>query len=323
MLRALALILLPAALFAAAAGARAHAFLDRAEPRVGSTVRTAPAEVKLWFTERLEPAFSSVQVVNEAGQRVDRADGAVDPSSPALLRTTLVPLSPGRYQVIWRVVSVDTHVIAGELATHGVRATPDEVQRAEWRARVRLDEEVFARAPGAVSTESRSSAARYVRLILEALGVIDEAVIDALTEWRRSYNAPAGLFNVADPLAEPALRLARGRGLGVGVISNSNGTIRAILRTLGLLPYLDFVLDSAEVGVEKPDPRIFDLALAEARVAAREAAYVGDLYSVDVHGARAAGLDAVLLDPAGLWGERDCSKAPDVLAAVRLILDSR
>src|SRR5437764_265537 len=139
---------------------------------------------------------------------------------------------------------------AAEVATHGVRAAPDEVQRAEWRARVRLDEEVFARAPGAVSTESRSSAARYVRLILEALGVIDEAVIDALTEWRRSYNAPAGLFNVADPLAEPALMLARGRGLGVGVISNSNGTIRAILRTLGLLPYLDFVLDSAEVGVE-------------------------------------------------------------------------
>ena len=116
MLRALALLLLPAALFAAAAGARAHAFLDRAEPRVGSTLRTAPAEVKLWFTERLEPAFSSVQVVNEAGQRVDRADGAVDPSNSALLRTTLVPLSPGRYQVIWRVVSVDTHVTAGDFA---------------------------------------------------------------------------------------------------------------------------------------------------------------------------------------------------------------
>src|SRR2546422_3723368 len=93
--------------------------------------------------------------------------------------------------------------IAVELAAHGVRATPDEVQRAEWRARVRLDEEVFARSPGAASTESRSSAARYIRLILEALGVTDEAVIYALAEWRRSYNAPAGLFDVADPVAEP------------------------------------------------------------------------------------------------------------------------
>src|SRR5881628_1126930 len=70
------------------------------------------------------------------------------------------------------LVRMNYAAIAAELATHGVRATPDEVQRAEWRARVRLDEEVFARAPGAVSTESRSSAARYVRLILEALGVI-------------------------------------------------------------------------------------------------------------------------------------------------------
>src|SRR5207247_9448275 len=119
--------------------------------------------------------------------------------------------------------------IAAELATHGVRATPDEVQRAEWRARVRLDEEVFARAPGAVSTESRSSAARYVRLILEALGVIDEAVIDALTEWPRPYNAPAGLFTVAGPLAEPPLRLARGRGRGLRVSPDANGRDRATL----------------------------------------------------------------------------------------------
>lgn len=111
-----ALLLVSAALLAVATGAGAHAFLDRAEPRVGSTVRTAPTDVKLWFTERLEPAFSRVEVVNEAGQRVDRADGAVDPSNPALLRASLIPLSPGRYTVIWRVVSVDTHVTEGDFA---------------------------------------------------------------------------------------------------------------------------------------------------------------------------------------------------------------
>ena len=117
MLRARAtLLLLPAALLFGVAGARAHAVFDRAEPRVGSTVRTAPADVKLWFTERLEPAFSRVQVVNEAGERVDRADGAVDPSDPRLLRTTLVPLAPGRYRVLWRVVSVDSHVTEGDFA---------------------------------------------------------------------------------------------------------------------------------------------------------------------------------------------------------------
>src|SRR5207253_2735524 len=241
MLRARAtLLLLPAALLFGVAGARAHAVLDRAEPRVGSTVRTAPADVKLWFTERLEPAFSRVQVVNEAGERVDRA----------------VFFDAGN-----TLVRMNYAAIAVELAAHGVRATPDEVQGAEWRARVRLDDEVFAPASGAASTESGSSAGRYVRLILEALGVTDEAVAEAMAEWRRAYNAPAGLFTVADPSAEPALELARARGLTAGVIRNSNGTIRATLRTLGLLPSLDFVLDSAEVGVEEPDPRILRLAL--------------------------------------------------------------
>ena len=95
------------------AGARAHAFLDRAEPRVGSTVRAAPTQVRLWFTERLEPAFSRVQVVSERGERVDRADAGVDPDNGALLRVSLAPIPPGRYKVIWRVVSMDTHVTEG------------------------------------------------------------------------------------------------------------------------------------------------------------------------------------------------------------------
>jgi hypothetical protein len=91
----------------------AHAFLERADPRVGSTVRTSPNQVRLWFTEQLEPAFSSVQVVNEGGQRVDKGDSQVDPASPKQLRISLTSLSPGTYKVIWRVLSVDTHVTEG------------------------------------------------------------------------------------------------------------------------------------------------------------------------------------------------------------------
>ena len=211
-------------------------------------------------------------------------------------------------------------VIAAELARHGVGATPGAVQRAEWRARVRLDDEVLARPAPGVSTESGSTAGRYVRYLLEALGVTDEAVVNALAEWRRTYNPPVGLWNTPDPHAGPALRLARERGLRAAVISNSNGSARSILETLGLSPYLDFVLDSFEVGVEKPDPRIFGLAIARAGVDPSQAVYVGDLYTVDVRGARAVGMDAILLDPGGDWGPRDCVTAPDALAAVRLIL---
>ena len=102
-----------AVVLAIAGTAAGHAFLDRAEPRVGGRVRTPPAQVMLWFTERLEPAYSRVQVVNQAGQRVDRHDGAVG-GDGRQLRASLTPLPPGTYRVVWRVLSVDTHVTEGD-----------------------------------------------------------------------------------------------------------------------------------------------------------------------------------------------------------------
>lgn len=97
-----------------AAVASAHAFLERADPRVGSKVRTPPAQVKIWFTENLEPAFSSVQVVNEAGGRIDKGDSQVDSSNLSLLRISLPPLTLGTYKVIWRVLSIDGHITEGD-----------------------------------------------------------------------------------------------------------------------------------------------------------------------------------------------------------------
>ena len=91
-----------------------HAFLERAEPRVGSTVRSAPAQVRAWFTQRLEPAFSTLEVVNERGDRVDQGPTRVDAANPAVLQVVLKPLGPGTYRVRWRVLSVDTHVTEGD-----------------------------------------------------------------------------------------------------------------------------------------------------------------------------------------------------------------
>ncbi|HEU4368243.1 MAG TPA: HAD-IA family hydrolase [Methylomirabilota bacterium] len=147
--------------------------------------------------------------------------------------------------------------------------------------------ELFA--PARISTESAASADRYVSLMLEELGVADVEVARAIAAWRRAYNLPVGVWGRADPDAGAALALARTAGLRAAVISNSNGAIRAILDGLGLTRHLDFVLDSSEVGVEKPDPRIFRSALERAGVRPEEAVYVGDLYSVDVLGAGTAG----------------------------------
>ena len=219
------------------------------------------------------------------------------------------------------LIRMDYAAIAAELERHGARVTPGALQRAEWSARVRLDTELFA-PEGVFSTESRDTTERYTRYVLERVGIIDPALIAAMTDWRRRYNAPVGLWTVGEPEAATALALVRDAGCVAGVVSNSNGTIRRILERLDLARWLDFVLDSQEEGLEKPDPRLFQRALARAGVKADEAAYIGDLYSVDVVGARRVGIRAVLMDPGGCWGARDCEAAPTVLDAVRLLLEA-
>jgi HAD superfamily hydrolase (TIGR01509 family) len=114
------------------------------------------------------------------------------------------------------------------------------------------------------------------------------------------------LWSSVDAQTRQALAEFSSLGLRMAVVSNSDGTVEAGMRALGLRDFFDVVIDSAVVGHEKPDPKIFQFALQEMRVDASRAIYVGDLYSVDVVGARAAGIHPVLLDPHGDWGEIDC-----------------
>ena len=113
-LKALGAAVALAALLLWAGVAWSHAFLERAEPRVGSTVKSPPSQVRAWFTQSLEPAFSTLEVVNERGERVDQGPTKADAANPALLKVPLKPLGPGTYRVKWRVLSVDTHVTEGD-----------------------------------------------------------------------------------------------------------------------------------------------------------------------------------------------------------------
>jgi hypothetical protein len=106
---------LTASLFPATA-AFAHAMLDHASPLVGSTVATAPREVVLWFTEKLEPAFSSIEVHNAQGVAVQNGKAQLDRNDRTQLRVSLKTLPPGTYKVIWRVLSVDTHRTQGDFS---------------------------------------------------------------------------------------------------------------------------------------------------------------------------------------------------------------
>ena len=99
----------------------AHAFLKDANPGVGSTVQTSPSEVQIRFTENIEPAVSSIQVFDASGKEVDKRDLHLDGSDHALVHISLRQLGAGSYKVVWRVVSVDTHVTNGNFTFRVVR----------------------------------------------------------------------------------------------------------------------------------------------------------------------------------------------------------
>ena len=113
MRKALALLALCSIAFAAAP-AGAHGLLDRSQPAAGATVAASPGQVLLWFTEKIEPAFSAVQVRDASGARVDQGDAQGDPSDPTALRVAIGKLAPGTYSVHWKVLTADTHTTEGE-----------------------------------------------------------------------------------------------------------------------------------------------------------------------------------------------------------------
>ena len=124
---------------------------------------------------------------------------------------------------------------------------------------------------------------------------------DLLLAMHREYH----LWAAHDEATVQALTRLRDAGFRMAVISNSDGRAASTLEINGLLPFFEFVIDSGEVGFEKPDPRIFELALTRLGVAPADAPYVGDLYEVDVLGARAAGMPAVLVDADGAHAQVD------------------
>ena len=214
------------------------------------------------------------------------------------------------------VILINYPVVTGALAAEGFDVEDARVRDAEYGARVRLDP-ILARRN---STEAPGIFKTYVRFVCEGMGLewgdAAERVFHRIAEYNRQHN----LWNQPDPQARMVLQELHRHGLSIGMISNSDGSVERIVTEGGLRPYFRFVLDSRIIGVEKPDPRIFEMALERAGVGPEEAVYIGDLYSIDVLGSRAAGLDSILLDPGGLWEHVDCAKARDLSEAAGIVL---
>src|ERR1700730_10156711 len=114
----------------ASTAAEAHAFLDHAEPRVGSTVPTAPREVILFYSQNLESAFSSIEVSDANGARVDLGKPRIN---AGVMRVGLKQLPPGTYKVRWQVLSVDTHTTEASFSFHVGKVKKTQLNRRDGR----------------------------------------------------------------------------------------------------------------------------------------------------------------------------------------------
>ena len=221
------------------------------------------------------------------------------------------------------LVSIDFDWVARELSSRGVACAASELRRAEAAARPKLSAWIASRA----STESQQTFAFYLGLVLEQLDATRAAgarrIADLAAELTPVLRAPgrtprlcAGVL----PGVREALAAMADAGLQLAVVSNSDGSVESGLSELGLRRHFSAVFDSQLVGYEKPDPRIFERALEVCGADPARTLHVGDLYAVDVVGARKAGVHPLLLDPFDDWGAVGCPRLPDLASLGERVL---
>ena len=193
--------------------------------------------------------------------------------------------------------------IADSLAGRGVHVSPQALARAEPIAKRKLDDNRTVKL-----TNDAGRGWLYFSLILDEVGVERSVATDEALEELHAYHEQSNLWELVPDEVIPSLQALRARGLTLVVVSNANGRLCALFERLGLVNSFDCVLDSHAEGVEKPDPRIFEIALERSGAIRDSTIHVGDMYQVDIVGARAAGLRGVLLDQAALYEDADCPR---------------
>ena len=206
--------------------------------------------------------------------------------------------------------------ISEVLAAHGVQVAADALAAVEAQAKHHLDRSRTVKA-----SNDTQRGWQYFNLILERAGVQLNAATDAALAELHAYHQASNLWEYMPDDVLPSLRAIGILGLKSVVVSNANGTICALAERIGIGAEVHCVLDSHTEGVEKPDPRFFEIALRRGRASRATTIHVGDIYEVDVVGARAAGIRPVLLDAAGLYPDADCPRVQSLPELVRRIVN--
>jgi HAD superfamily hydrolase (TIGR01509 family) len=197
------------------------------------------------------------------------------------------------------VIFLDHSRLSGLLAAHDFASSPEALVVAEGEAKRLAETDGMLDVPWAYRDRPGAPAwGRMVGTIAQRAG-FDEARVPSLLEAAWRDHERVNLWSRVPEALPSALDALRDSGVRVALVSNSEGMLDRLFVELGIRERFDLLLDSGIVGVEKPDPRIFRLALDRFDLPPSSALHVGDVYATDILGARAAGIPHALLDPFG------------------------
>lgn len=220
------------------------------------------------------------------------------------------------------LVSMDFEWVRKELEHCGLNCKVQELRRAEAAARPIVSAELER----LKSTEGEDTFIFYLQSILgnlSATSTMEDRIDEVVRELLQIFQSPdqmQRLWSCLLPGVRDALDMLQEKGFQLLVVSNSNGGVEEGLSRLDLRHYFDSVIDSHEVGFEKPDPRLFQYALEVSGAIPEQTLHIGDLYHVDILGAWSAGIHALLLDPFGDWDNIKCERLPDLYSLASRII---
>ncbi len=214
------------------------------------------------------------------------------------------------------IVFLDHQAVADVVSAHGHPVSASALREVEGSAKRRYE----ALMRQGVSHEDGWGL--YLVTLLAAAGLGETHARAMVAPLRRAHDA-FNLWRRTPEGLHAALGRLREAGIHVSVVSNSEGALPALFEKVGLAPFIVEVIDSHHEGVRKPDPELFRRALARTGQSAAQSVYLGDIPGVDVAGAHAAGMRAVLIDPLGFYPDFQGERAPSVAAYVDGLLGPR
>ncbi|HLI80820.1 MAG TPA: HAD family hydrolase [Candidatus Binataceae bacterium] len=186
---------------------------------------------------------------------------------------------------------LDFEVLAAEFSRPHRKLDALKLEHAEYAGRAAIDHHLM-------SQKSRDPNAAYedfFRAWMTTAGIPQDEFADISTRFREMHSE-ACMWRIVRDGTHDALERLKSAGFKLAIVSNADGRVAGDAKRLGLAKFFDVIIDSQVVGVEKPNPKIFQLALDALNAPPDEALYAGDIYSIDMLGARAARIAGKLID---------------------------